>query len=686
MSPDGMGNVLISGLENQEAGDFGGEVNEYVEHFTALVGLEREEEMREHEESIRRLSGSQREAEGKALLHLRGRDEGQALEGQLVKFMRQRKGEPLPDTEIAVGDLVMISKDDPLRDDNPSGTVVQKTNYSITAAFDHAPGFLFGKGLRMDLYVNDITYQRMKQSLLALDEAGGRLAELRNLLVGRRSPAEYGKATVDRWFNPHLNKFQQNSVKQSLAAEDIHLVHGPPGTGKTTTLIEVIRQAVSEGKKVLATAASNVAVDNILQFLVEQGVQAVRVGHPARVTPGLKEQTLDSLVMQNDTYRRADELREKAFALKDQQEEYTHPSGRWRRGMSDEKILSLAEEGKSSRGVSADKIREMAEWLEIQEEADALFERADALREEAVSEILDARQVVCTTNSTAGSDLMEGRRFDLVVIDEATQATEPSCLIPLIRGDKVIMAGDHKQLPPTVKNLEAADRGLANTLFERLAGKYDRCRSLLEIQYRMHETIMNFSSREFYDGRLEAHESVRFHTLEDLGMDREVWDHRSRPILEPAEPMVFVDTTETEAAERSRKGSTSRENPGESHLAARLVENLLISGMKPEDIAVISPYKDQVDLLDRSIGEENLEVKSVDGFQGREKEAVILSLTRSNPSGDIGFLKDVRRLNVSLTRARRKLVVIGDRSTVTAHPVYKRFAEYAETEGTVVRI
>ncbi len=662
-------------------------IHRYADHFNRLVEQEREEEMREHEESILRLSGKQREEEGKAILHLRGRNEGKALEGQLVKFMRHHKGEPLPDTEISVGDLVMISRKDPLRDDNPTGTVVAKTNYSVTAAFDNPQSFIFGKGLRMDLYVNDITYQRMKEAINTLrDVEEGRLSALRDILAGLKEPAPSKEAEVKKWYNEDLNDSQKQAVKYSLGARDFHLIHGPPGTGKTTTAIEVIEQAISSGNQVLATAASNMAVDNILEFLLEQGVKAVRVGHPARVTPQLKEHTLDHLVQQNNRYQQSEKLRDQAFELKEAQDEYTHPSGRYRRGMSDEKIQKLAKAGNSSRGVPADKINEMAQWLDIQDEINTLFERADNLRDEAVNEVLDNMQVVCTTNSTAGSDLMENRIFDLVIIDEATQATEPSCLIPLTHGLKVVMAGDHRQLPPTVKNLKAAKEGLENTLFERLAENYPEIKRMLNMQYRMNEKIMRFSSREFYGGDLRAHEGVSDHTLSDLEVDINAINNRLMAILDPHEPVVFVDTADRNAGERSPKGSTSKENPEEALLVKQMVDNLLYAGMGPEGIAVISPYKDQVDLLDRKFDEEELEIKTVDGFQGREKEAVIISLTRSNKENSIGFLEDVRRLNVSLTRAKRKLIVVGDSSTVSAHETYRNFLNYVQDNGKIVAV
>ncbi|MDZ7660659.1 IGHMBP2 family helicase [Fodinibius sp.] len=677
--------VSVRNIEEEDFDDIE-TIFDYVSRYKRLVELEREEEMREHEESIRSLSGEQREAEGKAILHLRGRDEGNALEGKLVKFMRQHKGEPLPETEIAVGDLVMISRRDPLLSDNPTGTVVQKTNYSVTVAFDQPKSFIFGKGLRMDLYVNDITYQRMKDALTQVEEATGRLAKLRNIVVGLRSPEEGEKAEVDEWFNKELNDSQREAVAYSLGAEDVHLIHGPPGTGKTTTAIEVIEQAVENGQKVLATAASNIAVDNMLDFLLDRGVKAVRVGHPARVTPQLKEHTLDSLIENNEQYQKSEELRAQAFEKKEEQEEYTHPSGKYRRGMSNTKIKELAEEGRGSRGVSEDKIKKMARWIELQDEIEELFEEADKLREEAVNEILETKQVICTTNSTAGSELIENREFDLVVIDEATQSTEPSCLIPITRGKKVIMAGDHRQLPPTVKNRKAADKGLEDTLFERLTENHPDIKDMLEVQYRMHEKIMEFSNEQFYDGILSADESVKKHTLEDFQLDINLFDNNLTEILDPHEPVVFVDTAGRDAAERIRQGSTSKENPEEAMLVALMADNLMQSGMRPEDIAVISPYKDQVDLLERKINTENLEIKSVDGFQGREKEVVIISLTRSNKKRSIGFLKDVRRLNVSLTRAKRKLIVVGDSATITSHETYNRFVDYVRDQGRVIEL
>lgn len=666
------------------------ESEEKEAHFlelARLVEIEREEEMRRHEEEIRNMKGYEREEEGRAILHLRGKDEGTGLGGKhLVKFARQRQGEKLPENEISVGDLVMLSKKDPLREDNPSGTVARKTNYSVTVAFDkEPPGFLHGKGIRCDLYVNDITYQRQLEALSeALEAESSRLEELVDKSLGKEE-IQFGEPPEEMEFlNEDLNPSQEEAVREALAADDFFLIHGPPGTGKTITSVEIASQISREGKEVLCTADSNTAVDNLVEWLAEAGERVVRIGHPARITPTLRNHSLDEIIQQNEKYQKSQELREKAMDLNDKQDELTHPGGRWRRGMSDGKIKALARKEKGSRGVSPSRIKEMASWLELQEKIDEIFGRVERLEEEAIDEIIEWADVVCATNSGCGSELMSGRDFDVVIIDEATQATEPSCWIPIRMSEKVVMAGDHKQLPPTILSEKAGD--LNKTLFESLIERYgDEIRDILEVQYRMHEKIMNFSNREFYSGVLRADDSVAEHTLFDL-MDQEIdfeSPRISQEVIAPEPPIVFVDTSDIDASERVRKGSTSKENPKEAEFVLSVVSNLLAVGIDPTDIAVITPYDDQVDLIERKVDLEDLEIDTVDGFQGREKEVVILSLVRSNQENNIGFLEDVRRLNVSLTRAKRKLIIVGDSSTVKTHETYSKLIEYISENGKV---
>ena len=653
----------------------------YVEHFTRLVQLERKEEMKLHENEMKYLSGYERQKKGRAILDSRARDKGTGLGNKhVVKFVRK---DGMPETEISVGDLIRVSKNQPLSDDNPSGTVIEKTGYSLTTVFDEKPpDWIFDK-VRVDLYVNDITYQRM---LDAINSVPGLKGKKRRLVSKLLSKNDLERSDVEDvyFMNQVLNESQKKAVKNALESDDIHLIHGPPGTGKTITCVEVIEQAVEDGRSVLACADSNTAVDNLVEHLINKGRNVVRVGHPARVTPLLRDHTLDYLLEDNSTFQKADELRQQALELKDEQESYTYPSGRWRRGLSDEAIKSLAKKGKGSRGVPSDKIKEMAKSLELQDKIDKLFKKVDLLEDKAVDEILRDCDVVCTTNSSAGSEILEGRKFDLCVIDEATQATEPSCLIPLIKSKKIIMAGDHKQLPPTIKNLQAKEEGLTDTLFERLIAMYgSKIKTLLQVQYRMNEKIMHFSDDAFYDGQIKAHGSVKDHTLDDILENRP--RGKFSDVIDSEEPLVFMDTLGN-MEERSREGSNSKENTGESLLVTEITKELLECGISEVDIGVITPYDDQKDNINLKIDHENIEIDTVDGFQGREKEVIILSLTRSNNSGNIGFLKDLRRLNVSITRAKRKLIIIGDSITLSEHPVYDSLFNFIRDEGRYIKV
>ena len=657
-------------------------VEQYLEKYEQLVQLEREEEMKQHKEEIKHLSGYEREKRGRAILHLRGRDQGQGLGAKfLVKFMRNYQGEELPENEISIGDLVMLSKNEPLNNNNPTGTVVEQSNYSITVAFDNQPNsFVYSKDLRMDLYVNDITFQRMLDALGQIRASSGRLAELKDKLLGF-SDLEFNAKEEVEFCEQDLNLAQQEAVKSALAAQDFFLVHGPPGTGKTTTAIEILEQGVKKEQRILATADSNTAVDNIVERLVDKDVEVLRVGHPVRVNPLLRKHTLDYVIKDHPKYQESVKLREKAYDLLDQQEDYTHPSGRWRRGMSNQQIKSLAEDGKGSRGVPADKIEEMAKWLKLQEQIDELFQQVEQLENEAVQELIDQADVVCTTNSTAGSEILADKEFDLLVIDEATQATEPSALIPLTKAKKVVLAGDHKQLPPTVLNEEAKNNGLAKSLFERLIEVHgDSCKKVLTVQYRMNQDIMSFSNQEFYDSKLEAAPEVKNWQLNDLDISLPTGASPTEQALNKEEAISFLDTCGMEVTEHSKQNSTSVQNQLEAELAVEIVSQIKRTGLDLSEVAVITPYYDQVELIDK-LAKEDLEINTVDGFQGREKEIVILSLVRNNSRGNIGFLKDIRRLNVSLTRAKKKLIILGDSNTISGHHVYDDLINYVHQVG-----
>jgi predicted DNA helicase len=402
---------------------------------------------------------------------------------------------------------------------------------------------------------------------------------------------------------------------------------------------------VRRGQKVLACAPSNLAVDNLLERLLAAGERAVRLGHPARVLSALREHTLDLMVEDHDDTRQARKLAKKAFSLFRQ-------AGKWTRGKPEPGLRQ-----------------------QLRQEGRALLDDSRRLEAQTVDRILNGATVLCATLTGLDSAILGQRQFDLAVIDEAAQCTEPVCWLPLLRSQSLVLAGDHCQLPPTILSQEAAEDGFGVSLMERLVGRYGPLVTRrLNVQYRMNEAIMNFSSQQFYDGGLEAHASVRGHLLCELPgvtMNRLTQT-----------PVQFIDTAGAGYDEEQESAGTSRFNHQEAALVARHVQALLEAGVSAESIAVIAPYAAQVRLLRERLPIPGLEIDSVDGFQGREKEAVVLSLVRSNAHGDVGFLADVRRMNVALTRARRKLLVIGDSATLSCHPFYKSMTAYFESIGS----
>lgn len=441
-----------------------------------------------------------------------------------------------------------------------------------------------------------------------------------------------------------MNQPQLAAVEFALSASDVAVVHGPPGTGKTTTVVELIRRAVARGEKVLACAPSNAAVDNLLDKLLAVGLEPVRLGHPARVAAKLRDRALDLMVQSHPDARQARKFAREARALFRKADKWT--------------------KAKPQPG----------EKQALRAEGRDLLAEARKLEQLAVERVLDSAPVVCATLTGVDSETLGKRRFDLAVLDEACQSTEPASWVPLLRADRVVLAGDPCQLPPTVLSPEAAERGLAVSLMERVMAQLGPGVSrLLTVQYRMHAAVMGFSSAEFYAGELIADESVIGHRLCDLpGV-------RAEPLTEA--PVKFIDTAGASYDEEREEDTESRRNPQEAALTAKYVRALLDARVSATDIAVIAPYAAQVRRLRELLPVPGLEIDSVDGFQGREKEAVVLSLVRSNPEGEIGFLADVRRTNVALTRARRKLIVIGDSATLANHEFYGRMLSYFEQIG-----
>jgi superfamily I DNA and/or RNA helicase len=621
-------------------------MSSHFQRLARLLDLESDAESRQLRERRRRLSAAEAERTGDCLTGLVIRDEHPGLGGRcLVTLTRRNPAQPLPWTRLGPGAPVLLSAEAAPAARELRGVVCERAERSLQVALDwppedgdEAPSY------RLDLSKDEAVRQRQRAALEhARSAASGRLAELRQVLLGEAPPAFAPEGPYTP-LDPALNASQQEAVRFALSAHDLAVLHGPPGTGKTTAVVEVIRQAVRRGQRVLACAPSNLAVDNLLERLLAHGERAVRLGHPARVLPELRAHTLDLMVEDHADTRLARKFAKEAFAL------FRHAS-KWTRA-------------KPEPGARKD----------LRKEARDLLADARQLVARAADRILDAAAVVCATTTGLDSEVLGQRSFDTVIIDEAAQSTEPGCWIPLLRGRRVVLAGDHCQLPPTVVSQEAAEQGYGISLMERVVALYgDAVTRRLRTQYRMHGAIMGFSSREFYEGELEADPSVSGHRLCDLpGVV---------PSLLTETPVEFIDTAGAGYDEEVEPDGESRFNAQEAAVVCRKVRALLEAGVAAADVAVIAPYAAQVRLLRERLGVPGLEIDSVDGFQGREKEAAVLSLVRSNPEGEIGFLADVRRTNVALTRARRKLLVIGDSATLAAHPFYQRLLEYFEGIG-----
>ncbi len=623
--------------------------HEHFERLQALIDLERGAEKSENLRELRKFPAAQREALGKTVtgLHVEAIEGGMGGAAMAV-LSRRPKGEELsPFHAMNAGDNVLLSMPPGAEPAAVEGTLYKVDDYRVTVALNGpAPDSAPRGSCQIDLLGSDATYQRMRKALAtAAESKRSRLSALREIFLGE-APPRRSRAPRVAFFNDRLNEFQRDAVQCALAADDVALVHGPPGTGKTTVLVEIIRQHVARGARVLATAPSNIAVDNILEKLLDAGLRVVRLGHPARTLEALRHANLALQTEQDPVFERVRELDAKRERLIHRKSS----SGRRER-----RQLGYDERHAREREVAR------------------LWREARDLEFEIQRRIVSSAHIVLATHAGISKRHVKGG-FDLVALDEASQATEPLSWVPLTLAQKAVFAGDANQLPPTIYSKEAAQGGLAVTLFDRLKDLLPKnAQVLLRVQYRMHESIMQFPSEQFYEGKLLAHDSVARHTADELpGV--------AATALTSA-PVTFVDTAGAGYDESWNDLLESRENGGEARLAVKILRELLASGVRPKDVAILTPYVAQAKLLKTMAREPGLEVGSVDGFQGREKEAVILSLVRSNEGGQIGFLGDLRRLNVAVTRARRCLIVIGDGATVARHPVYEKFVAHADALG-----
>ena len=490
--------------------------------------------------------------------------------------------------------------------------------------------------LGVQLYFDDTSYKTMFAALREVAEAkGNRTARLREVLLGK-APALRRETGPVRF--PWLNASQEKAVNQVLCAKEVAVVHGPPGTGKTTTLVEAVYETLHRENQVMVSAQSNTAVDWIAEKLVDRGIPVLRIGNPTRVNDKMLAFTYERRFEAHSDYPELWQIRKTIREM----------TGRLRKsGREDRERLHN----------QLTKLRVRATGLEIRIDTELFTE---------------ARVIACTLVGAA-SRVLERKRFSSLFIDEAAQAIEAACWIAISRADRVILAGDHCQLPPTIKCIEAARGGLGRTLLEKVVLHKPETVSLLKIQYRMHEDIMRFPSRWFYHDELEAAPEVKY-----------------RGILDFDTPASWIDTSELDLQEKAVAEGTGRLNTGEAELLVRELKNYMerigIRRILEEhiDFGVISPYRAQVHYLRHLLKKEPffrpcrrlITVHTVDGFQGQERDVIMISLVRANEKGQIGFLRDLRRMNVAITRARTKLLILGEAVTLTRHPFYRELYEY----------
>ena len=490
--------------------------------------------------------------------------------------------------------------------------------------------------LGVQLYFDDTSYKTMFAALREVAEAkGNRTARLREVLLGK-APALRRETGPVRF--PWLNVSQEKAVNQVLCAKEVAVVHGPPGTGKTTTLVEAVYETLHRENQVMVSAQSNTAVDWIAEKLVDRGIPVLRIGNPTRVNDKMLAFTYERRFEAHSDYPELWQIRKTIREM----------TGRLRKsGREDRERLHN----------QLTKLRVRATGLEIRIDTELFTE---------------ARVIACTLVGAA-SRVLERKRFSSLFIDEAAQAIEAACWIAISRADRVILAGDHCQLPPTIKCIEAARGGLGRTLLEKVVLHKPETVSLLKIQYRMHEDIMRFPSRWFYHDELEASPEVKY-----------------RGILDFDTPVSWIDTSELDLQEKAVAEGTGRLNTGEAELLVRELKNYMerigIRRILEEhiDFGVISPYRAQVHYLRHLLKKEPffrpcrrlITVHTVDGFQGQERDVIMISLVRANEKGQIGFLRDLRRMNVAITRARMKLLILGEAVTLTRHPFYRELYEY----------
>lgn len=622
---------------------------EYFKKLLDLLNTERQEDLRSYQSLTESTSVTERRANGLSWypIAIRGSEMSRG-DYQVLELERTTHQEISHHFRFG-SSVSLFSNHDP-GNDRIEGIVthLNANRLKITLRTDELPEWSRNGKLGIDLLFDSNSYDEMQNALksasVAAEDKKSGPSNLINILTGRQAPDFRSEGL--KYNIPVLNDTQHQAVDKILSANDLAIVHGPPGTGKTTTLVQAIKAMIKQNnQQILVVAPSNTAVDLLSKKLAKEGLNVLRIGNPARVSKTMLSLTLDSKMAEHEQMKEIKSLRKQAAEYKNMAHKYKRNFGR-------------------------------AE----QEQRKALFNEAHKIMREIgnteqyiTDQIISNAQIITATLIGSNHFTIKNLKFDTVIIDEAGQALEPACWVPILKANKVVFAGDHCQLPPTIKSTVAAKDGLNNTLLEKCVIRHPESVVLLQEQYRMHESIMGYSSKIFYSDQLKANQVVG-----------------KRVLFEGDGPITFIDTAGCAFDEKTE--GTSLTNPEEAsfllkHLTAYISE--LSNHYEIENfpsIGIISPYQQQIqtlkDLFDntpelhRYAG--HITINTIDSFQGQERDIIYLGLTRSNPERDIGFLSDTRRMNVAMTRAKQKLVVIGDSTTLSRLPFYSDFISYTD--------